>query len=514
MGNVLATISDKKIAKTNGTSNVDYFDPDIVTLTDYYAFGAPMPGRHGVEICSDFIDTTYVNNYLVQEDFSSSSVGGFVAGTGSITVTNPTGNVLHIESIWTSRPLATKTVAVAATTNYTLDFDIDTFSNISGFAESVRVRIFIPGGSPQTTIFTTTGSKSINFSSVNAGNVTIEISQVITGSGSYGSTPNPYVDIDNLNLYYVSMVIDTSTICSVNGKRYKYGFNGMEKDNETYGEGNAYDFGARIYDSRLGRWLSLDPLMAEYSSFTPYNSFINNPLFFIDNAGLNHVQSNLTPQNASTIYKFTFDKVEFEIEVRGNTILMNATKGKGANTEFYSCEFKLGVLNPFIPNSLQINPNATIKNRQNTGQKIIDNQIQFFKDQQGKILKDKKGEFRNTDVLQRFLESKENVDNIVLNIIGTGYELAKTYADPNDHSKGFTYDLLDEEGKEFMPNEKNQEVRKEAFLLKRAEILKVELFGTDKPLKNINVVAGTDATANEEAGGVKLEISKTEQTKK
>ena len=37
---------------------------------------------------------------------------------------------------------------------------------------------------------------------------------------------------------------------------YRYGFNGMENDNEVYGERNAIDFGARIYDSRLGRWLS------------------------------------------------------------------------------------------------------------------------------------------------------------------------------------------------------------------------------------------------------------------
>jgi hypothetical protein len=34
---------------------------------------------------------------------------------------------------------------------------------------------------------------------------------------------------------------------------YCFGFNGMEQDNEVQGQGNAYDFGARIYDSRLGR---------------------------------------------------------------------------------------------------------------------------------------------------------------------------------------------------------------------------------------------------------------------
>ncbi|MFK7059864.1 hypothetical protein V3Q90_06970 [Flavobacterium oreochromis] len=33
---------------------------------------------------------------------------------------------------------------------------------------------------------------------------------------------------------------------------YRYGFNGKE-DDQIKGEGNSYDFGARIYDPRIGR---------------------------------------------------------------------------------------------------------------------------------------------------------------------------------------------------------------------------------------------------------------------
>ena len=44
------------------------------------------------------------------------------------------------------------------------------------------------------------------------------------------------------------------------GVGYRYGFNGMEMDNEVKGTGNHIDFGARGYDSRIGRWLSVDPL--------------------------------------------------------------------------------------------------------------------------------------------------------------------------------------------------------------------------------------------------------------
>ena len=43
-------------------------------------------------------------------------------------------------------------------------------------------------------------------------------------------------------------------------ENYRWGFNGEETDNDVKGAGNSLDFGARIYDSRLGRWLSLDHL--------------------------------------------------------------------------------------------------------------------------------------------------------------------------------------------------------------------------------------------------------------
>ncbi len=64
-----------------------------------------------------------------------------------------------------------------------------------------------------------------------------------------------------------------------------FGFNGMEKDDEIKGSGNSYDYGARIYDSRVGRWLSRDPLEKKYPSLTPYNFVANSPIFLIDPDG-------------------------------------------------------------------------------------------------------------------------------------------------------------------------------------------------------------------------------------
>jgi len=64
---------------------------------------------------------------------------------------------------------------------------------------------------------------------------------------------------------------------------YRYGFNGKEKDSDNF-EG-AYDFGARIMDVRLGRWMSVDPAFKE----TPHIScfvFCNNiPIYYYDSDG-------------------------------------------------------------------------------------------------------------------------------------------------------------------------------------------------------------------------------------
>ena len=50
----------------------------------------------------------------------------------------------------------------------------------------------------------------------------------------------------------------------------RYGFNGKENDKDIKGEGIQYDYGFRIYDVRIGRFLSVDPLIEEYPWYTPY----------------------------------------------------------------------------------------------------------------------------------------------------------------------------------------------------------------------------------------------------
>ena len=72
---------------------------------------------------------------------------------------------------------------------------------------------------------------------------------------------------------------------NIKSQVYPSGFNGKENDNEIKGVGNSLDFGARMYDSRLGRWMSVDPKFKSFSWQSPYCSFDNNPIIFIDPTG-------------------------------------------------------------------------------------------------------------------------------------------------------------------------------------------------------------------------------------
>jgi RHS repeat-associated protein len=62
----------------------------------------------------------------------------------------------------------------------------------------------------------------------------------------------------------------------------KLKFTSKERDVET-----GYDyFGARYYDSRIGRWLQVDPLADEYTAWSSYNYCLNNPTKNIDINGM------------------------------------------------------------------------------------------------------------------------------------------------------------------------------------------------------------------------------------
>jgi RHS repeat-associated protein len=67
-----------------------------------------------------------------------------------------------------------------------------------------------------------------------------------------------------------------------NSANYRYGFNGKENDNEIKGTGNQQDYGMRIYDGRLGKFLSVDPLYKDFAWNSTYAFAENDVIRSID----------------------------------------------------------------------------------------------------------------------------------------------------------------------------------------------------------------------------------------
>lgn len=117
---------------------------------------------------------------------------------------------------------------------------------------------------------------------------------------------------------------------SVANTNYRYGFNGKENDNET----GYQDYGMRLYDRRLGRFISVDPLYKKYPELTPYQFASNTPIQAIDLDGL---------EKLIYIYNFSADKItKTKIELPkagplGNGVLVKSNYN-GKNHYYYGGE--------------------------------------------------------------------------------------------------------------------------------------------------------------------------------
>lgn len=96
------------------------------------------------------------------------------------------------------------------------------------------------------------------------GNVRATISDIKKHIPPIGPGPGGMgfvADLRSYQNYYAFGMLQPGR--SWSGDSSRYGYNGKEKDNEVKGSGNEYDYGFRIYDPRIARFLSEDPLTPE-----------------------------------------------------------------------------------------------------------------------------------------------------------------------------------------------------------------------------------------------------------
>jgi RHS repeat-associated protein len=91
-------------------------------------------------------------------------------------------------------------------------------------------------------------------------------------------------DLSSYNNYYAFGSLQP--LRNYSSSSYRYGLQGQEKDDEIKGSGNSIEYKYRIYDPRLARFLSVDPLTNEYPWNSPYSFAENKVIQYVELEGL------------------------------------------------------------------------------------------------------------------------------------------------------------------------------------------------------------------------------------
>ncbi|MFY0673577.1 MAG: hypothetical protein JXQ87_09235 [Bacteroidia bacterium] len=145
---------------------------------------------------------------------------------------------------------------------------------------------------------------------------------------------------------------------------YRYGFNGKEQDPEWNGSGNMYDYGFRIYDPRIAKFLSIDPLTSSFPYLTPYQYASNCPVSCIDIDGLEAiitVHSKWWGKRLALEYTKAQETGDFsEFRRLAHKVVMDVPKDKWQHNEFVKNGNKNGLPASFDINRDQNPPGITL----------------------------------------------------------------------------------------------------------------------------------------------------------
>jgi RHS repeat-associated protein len=218
----------------------------------------------------------YTSNFTTTDSWTATS------GSSTITALNPNLQIVT----GTLYNGAVRSVSTVIGNTYSLELDLGV-----GAGQSIGVAVY---DASYATVLATTGTSSsehvtLNFKATTT-TTNLKVYTNIAGAPMTFTVAGVrmyqalvYIaDVQSYSDYYAFGAPMPGR--NANTGAYRYGFNGMEKDDEVHnGAGLSYTTEFRQYDPRFGRWMSKDPVTQPWES--PYVSMGNNPILFIDPLG-------------------------------------------------------------------------------------------------------------------------------------------------------------------------------------------------------------------------------------
>src|SRR6218665_1337784 len=177
-----------------------------------------------------------------------------------------------------------------------------------------------------------------------------------------------------------------------NEKNYRYGFNGMENDNEVNGEGNHLDYGARGRTPRLGGgWGAVEPLASKYPGISPYAFCLNNPIYFVDPDGNDVKPTSIAAYKAILNTLSAKDQSYVKIDKHGNIDKNLINRAKSISGNFTSLKTLVNdktLTEVSVTNEYEYKNKEGAKHFGNVGVKYSNELDDAMKDTEGQFTKE------------------------------------------------------------------------------------------------------------------------------
>ena len=314
LGNVLEVITDRKVRTVFADSQLDLSSVSTVSLCS--SGGNWLTETSNGSFPTSLTPTDYNNDGV--SDLDINNAGAYFSGMVSMETTPG-------ESYTVTYEVLDKTVNTVSVAAYTCQTTTSTLLSSSNITTTGQHTITFVAQSPVSRVkwlgYSVTGG------SIVLSNVSLKGTAASFGNANNGELVCYSPDVISQNDYYpFGMLLPNR---HDPGDGYRYGFNGMEKIDEIDGvEGSKLDFGNRIYDSRIGRWLSLDGLASEYPHQSDYVYVSNSPIGKIDIDGDWDIEVHAYKNRKKYGYAILIVKDRMGNEVYRTTVRVQGNKSK------------------------------------------------------------------------------------------------------------------------------------------------------------------------------------------